>query len=346
MKRVNVKRYLALLLCVFMLIPLSVIAVAADEEYIPIKWKMDPNVEYLYGDEKRYDRYVVNGAFYNDASFTFYFSNTATYNGKECTVYGDSAYPHIVSVKKGDGYSFVFVDDTGKKILDDFVAGKDCIYYLEDFGKTYTVIEKSLVNLLDREYNNYSSINTVRMDAWMLKDGEAFEITSHDATETKAYQYGAIFKMPDGKFYYLPFKDLDNSHFDADGYFSYRSGEVKLIKLDGDSLTRVKSALSSMETRQKTNVYETFVIKGVYDVYGEKIEDDYDFGETSDVGTEILFWVSFIFVGFIVPIIPLAIGLIFPRLKSLGKNRYWYIVAGFAAMWLLASVGMLMIIFM
>ena len=344
MKKVNVKGFIALCICLLMLLPLSVIAVNADEKYTPIEWSLSSDAKYLYGKDKRYERYIVNGVFYNDARFSFYFKDTVTYNGRECEVYGNSAYPTLVSVRKGDGYSLVFADKEGKKMLDDFVSGKDCIYYFEGVGNAYTVIEKSLVEALDSLYNTYSSINTVRMDASRLQEADVYEVTVHDRLETKAYQHGAVYKMPDGKAYYLCFEGLDNSHFDADGYFSYRSGEVKLIRLDGDALTKVNTALMNMRIKEKNVIYESLVISGYCDIYGEPIESDFIYESPSESEAQLSFWVFFIFIGFIVPIVPLVIGLVLPRLKSLGKERYWYIMAGFAAIWLLASLGILLIL--
>ena len=134
------------LLCFTMLLGVfSLVAYAETQEYTPVEWVLDPNVEYIYGNEKRYDRYYVNGSFYGDGDSLFYFMNDVKLGDKSCQVYGDSAEPHIVSVRKeGDGYSFVFVDTEGKKILDGLLNRTDCIYYLEDYGYEYSIISEDL----------------------------------------------------------------------------------------------------------------------------------------------------------------------------------------------------------
>ena len=250
MKKTFITKILILCLCFLMLFSgATVFASAAEDENSSIEWSMDKNAEYLYGNGKRYDRYYANGEFYGDARKAYYFKNKVSVNGTMCEVYGDSPDPHIVSVRYTDGYSYVFTDGEGRRILENFQNGKEVIYYLEQANYKYTVIDSSLADSLDTAYNLDDSATTMTVAVNTLTDASIYELTAHDNLEMKAYQNGAIYCMPDGTIFYVCFKYLDNSYFDADGYFSYRKGYVKALVLDSDLKNEVENALRYMETK-------------------------------------------------------------------------------------------------
>lgn len=336
--RKNGIKIFSFVFCFAMLLSLSVLTVAAgDQEHVPVEWTMDEELRYIYGGEKRYDRYYVNYAFYGDAKSSFYFMNYALLDGKKCQVYGESADPHIVSVKKGDGYSYIFADIQGKKILNDFLTRKECIYYLESFDEyTYSVIEEAFVTSLESAYNsNDPWISTVNVSE--LSEGEILEITVHDKTETKAYQHGAIYIMPSGTYYYVCFEELNNSYFDADGYFSYRKGTVQALKLNNSLCADVDAVIEQMIPREKKIIYESDVVAGEIDIYGNSLYDVYtpEYRSTSIV----IFFVMFIFLGILLPILLLVLGLIFAR-----KTKCWYALSVSAAVWIVGAVILLLLL--
>ena len=297
MKRNLITKAFLVCLTIAMLFSLASIYVSADNsEKKSIEWTMDEKATYLDGSGKRYERYYANGAFYGDARFSYYFKNGVMYDGRNCDVYGDSADPHIVSVKTESGYSTIFVDAEGKAILDNFLNGKDCIYYLESFGSEYTIIDASFVSMLDVAINNYNNTRTV--DVTTLNAAEIYEITAHDRLEMKAYQHGAVYYMPDGVKLYINFRNLDNSYFDSDGYFSYRRGTVTALVLDDELTAKVNEKLESMQpkpTKSKYEQYEEYEMNG----------NDYLNRNRSSVP----FWIFFSITGFVLPIPFLVIGL-------------------------------------
>lgn len=334
-------------ICVFicfltMLLSLFSIAICADDEtYTPVEWTIDQDVRYIYGGEKRYDRFYVNYAFYSDSTFKFYFANSATLNGKSCRVYGEAADPHIVSVEKGDGYSYIFVDREGKIIINDFLERKNCLYRLESFADHTTApLDEAFVTSLEKEYNSKSGwIKTVSVVS--LGEAEILEITVRDKTENLAYQHGAIYIMEDGSYYYVCFEKLDNSYFDADGYFSYRKGEVKALQLKETAIQNVDRVIETMQRKTKTIVYENDVIAGTVDIYGNPIFPpifDELFNQTTYV---VMFWILLFIFGVLLPTPLLILGLVCAK-----KAKYWYALSGFAALWILSSVAISLILFL
>ena len=157
MKRENYIKIFSCVLCLLMLLGLTMLMVSAEEnEYIPMEWDLDPDLEYIYGNGKRYDTYYSFRRFYRDAEFAFYFLNNVDYKGRQCLVHGTSADPHIVLVSTEQGYNSMFVDAEGQKILNDFENRTDCFHYLEDDDDNHTVIEREFVDKLDHGFYMHS----------------------------------------------------------------------------------------------------------------------------------------------------------------------------------------------
>ncbi len=347
MKNTNIKIFSFILSLVMLLVfsPISVGATEAEEEYIPVEWNLDENLEYIYGGGKRYDRYYVKGAFYGDADSVFYFKNYAYYDGSSCQVYGESAYPHIVSVKTEPGYSCIFVDDEGKEILDSFLDGTDCIYYLEMYDEMYTKIDKDIAEHLKEAYGDESAdLKWINVNE--LGEANIYEITVHDRTETKAYQQGAVYFMPNGHLYYVCFEDLDNTHFDADGYFSYRSGSVQAYELDDEERAIIEGSVDKMERKVHKKIYEYDVIRGYCDVNGNDIDDfgfDYDDGDYI-IGIKVMFIVTTVIIGIVAPAVLLVFGVVLARSKKTGKAKCWYALSVSSAVWLLSAAALLILV--
>lgn len=345
MKKLYYIKAIAFVLCLCSLFTLSVFGVSAEEEteeYKPIEWKMDVNLSCIYGDSKRYDRYYANGAFYGDARKTFEFTNMPMYDGLGRHVYGDSADPHIISVRQGNGYSWIFTDDEGREILNSFVAQEECIYYLENFSEyVYTVIDRDIVRGLKIKYE--SRMNSLKqVSVAELSEADIYEITVHDITETKAFQQGAVYVMPDGMYYYVCFENLPNSYFDADGYFSYRSGTVPVYVLDGTERTKTDRLIKEMVEKESKKIYEDMVILGVYDIYGNPIEESED--PMAAVTAVVLFILMTVFAGVIVPIGLLIMGLLLSRSKKTGNARCWEAVAASSVIWMVSAVAFLLLV--
>jgi len=332
MSKVHMKRLFAFCLTLLMVFSLSICFVgAAEEEYTPIEWVMAEDATYLYGDEKYYDRYFVNGAFYSDAKCRFNFMNRVEFDGTMCPVYGDSIDPHIVCVQKNDGYSFVFVDEEGKGILDRFLQGEDCIYYLEDNQNRYAPLDEQFVRLLDSSFYA-SDAPLTEKKVGELSEGAIYELTAHDSTGLKAYQHGAVYVLPDGNTYYLCFDELDNSYFDADGYFSYRKGSVSLLKLEGSLLTDVEKAIPEMEYKTKEYLYESDYVN---------IPGDEGYAPEGD---PLSFFIFAIPMGFVLPLAILVTGIVLAKSKKLGENKAWYWLSATGALWILAAAGIMAIV--
>ena len=151
--------------------------------------------------------------------------------------------------------------------------------------------------------------------------------------------------MPDGSYYYLCFKDLDNSYFDADGYFSYRSGSVQVYKLDDKSRLSIDESIANMTTKEHKKIYEDSVINGHYDIYGNPIDHTDDYNISSNrIGAVILFFVITFVLGIIVPVVLLILGLVLANSQKSGKGKCWYALVASAALWILSTLLFLLLV--
>ncbi len=94
-------------------------------------------------------------------------------------------------------------------------------YYLE------TDFDMTLLESLDELAA--SGTEAFSIDVRDLRLAECYEIVIYRGFEETVH--GAIYIL-DGAYCYLNYVNLGNQHFDADGYFSYRSGEVMLTRAD------------------------------------------------------------------------------------------------------------------
>lgn len=346
-KKIWCVRILSLLVCVLMLSGLLVLVTgASDDAYVPMEWTLDEDLKFIDGSNGvRYERYYVGGAFYGDARRVFYFANKVLYEDRYCQVYGDALDPHIVSVRTESGYSTIFTDAQGKRILDDFLAGIDCIWYLEDYGNVYTEISEDLARELRDAYTaENASLKWVSVNE--LAEAEIYEITAHDKTELKAYQHGAVYLMDDGSYYYVCFRVLDNSYFDADGYFSYRSGNVQVYELTKAERTEINWLLTEMIPKESTAVYEEDVLNGYYDIYGNPIDDGLDLlaDPAYRQGMIVIFYVLTVVIGMLLPLILLILGIALANVPKTGKAKCWYALSASALLWLLSAGVFLLLV--
>ena len=197
-------------------------------------------------------------------------------------------------------------------------AEVDSIDYIirDEFGLE-TIFDVSLLESLDELAS--SGTESFPIDVRDLADAECYEIVIyHNFEETI---HGAIYIM-DGAYYYLNYVDLGNQHFDADGYFSYRSGEVMLTRAE-TYRGGIENALAPLFKE-----YMPGTVEGT--AYGEET-------------FMIAFWIAFVLLGFMAPIPFFVLGLLLSRSEKLGYPKYWMILSYIAAAWFALSALLLLL---
>lgn len=290
----------------------------------PIEWDLSGNGKKLTASTgKIYYKYELG----IDAEMypwsIYYFDGTVRVNsGLVASVRSYDRYGEIVWLQTS-GDPMIYATEVGKQILDGFVDGTGRAYCLEldeNYSSAYySRIDASFAEELRNAYRNGGQKYT--FDVRELQDYIRYEVQFGDSQDIFCCEEGYIFVIA-GDFYYVHFDSLDNTHFDADGNFSFRSGEVELMKLEGKMRDTVADA--DFDPRHRTSNFET---------------DD----NNSEMPMA-LFWIPYVFVGFVLPLPFLALGLVFANVRK--KSKHWYAVVISAGVWILLALILMFILIM
>ncbi len=191
----------------------------------------------------------------------------------------------------------------------------------------YSYVPESLA---DELMSLSKSTEGVKMDVSVLKNCDIRELRLQDKSGLLTTVKGAVYAMPDGSFGYVDYATLDNSHFDADGNFSYRQGKVMVYTLSDDLGEQVNAWLGDSYYLDGGNVYEYHEYENDIGIIGGN-----DYTNESAIAA---FWVIFVMGGYLLPIAPLVIGLVFANSKKMSHPKRWYAVTGMAVLWILLAV--------
>lgn len=161
---------------------------------------------------------------------------------------------------------------------------------------------------------------------------EIMELCLHDESGMLSTILGAVYTMPDGRYGFVDYATLNNSHFDADGNFSYRQGQVTVYDLGDDFASEMKRGSDG----EKNYALDQSITYEYYEYHDEDmgiIGSDY-----TDEEAIAAFWIIFVMAGYLVPIAPLVVGLVFVHSKKMSHPKRWYIVAGLSLLWILLAV--------
>ena len=332
MMKMNLKkRILFAFLSLALILPLVVLGVSADEtEYV--KWSLTEDGMILSGD-KTYHAYAFPAGgptFYGEAMSFYVYSNqienewikkTAGSEYATATVYAPYPDSEIVFLDiYGEWY--LYATPAGKAQMDTFVNGRSINYFLRIRYHESAPLDSSLVTSL--EVARAQSGNKRTEEVANLKDAHRFDVIVYDSTYTYAYTLGAIYRLEDGRDYYLHYLSLGNQHFDADGNFSYRSGSVELTLLDEKISTELD------ETGENITPWST---KYAY--------------EADDAGMilpEAAFWVLYILVVMCPALALVMVGVVMARSKKRGYPKYWYILSLIAALWIFLAILLMILL--
>ena len=337
-----------LLVMVCLLAACLCVPVAAQSSFEQgVQWKLTEDQLFLQGDEEIYRRLDLpeNCQWFSLCDRYVYYNDVAAADGERYDA---------ISYKK-HGYIMVLRSYYASSASADMIYGRsdmlDEIQRYLDGQSGHYVLRTPIGDVNELDYDDkfaevHESVATEIMaqakqgkgtmyDVTVLADCGISELRYQDGTNMLTTLKGMIFTLPDGSLGYVHYDHLENHHFDADGNFSYRKGKVEVHLLDEDTTDIV---LGTKKHRYEINPsfqYESNEFDWEYEGMGDSFFDD----------IKISFWILFVLVGFLLPVAPLVIGLIFAHAKKrMGHPKRWYLVVGFAALWLLISALLLLLL--
>lgn len=333
------KRALSLLLVLLLFSALCLSVLATEPESTEpayVTWEVSEDGETLTASDGRvFHRYYGERSLIIDTKTKYHYANTVTLpsdgfeNAEICAPSRDSEH---LWVYNDYGYGRIFATDAGAAALDAFIGGEiSCFTITEDFYHT-AVVEESLIS--DLESARLGGGETEVFPVAKLKDLPCYTIVATEATASLTYDFGAVYRYEEA-YYYVNYYELDNSFFDSDGYFSYRKGSVTALRLDSALEGRIDESLLEAELYSRTDEWEN---DGIWD---GSWDDEY-YGDIEDA--TIVFYVLFVFIGYLLPTPFLVLGLTLPHSASRGRPRYWYSTAIIAGVWVVLATLLLIVL--
>ena len=336
------KRCLLFALCLILLLPLLSVGASAGKDKPDFEydandcavWELSDDGRTLKSGSLSYTSYqfpVGSPAIYEEAQYLFQFQNRVSSpwieeitgsSYAEGIVY--SAYPGGgTMLLQVEGEWYLYVDAIGKAEMDAFASGQTKNYYLRTEPYESTPLDATVFSYIEEELGKTD--NKRSEDVVNLKAAHRFDVIVYDEYQTYAYTVGAVYRLQDGKDYYVHYLTLENQYFDADGNFSYRSGSVELTALD----PKITEELDQIAQNIPENGYT---------YYGYE-------GENWDFMIPVAgFWVLYSLFGFAAPLPLLIAGLVLPRSKKRGYPKHWYVLSFIAMIWIIIALALMILL--
>lgn len=339
------KRIFALAVTVIMIMSLAVSASAVDYRY----FELNEDFSKLTDNEgKVYEKIELPDGTFTDShySYQYYYSVEIPISlsvGYTAQVYSLAENYDILRIEwytdKADPDRLIYAGPEAKADIENFLSGNTNLFKVRsNFSEEYYAkIDGDLVSRI----NAFAKANPNATETFEVSDlakydvaTTSFTLLSYSKNYVVAKECGGLYQIGDD-WYYVNFGDLDNNYFNAEGYFSYRKGAIALTKLDpalGAELTGIAM----------TQNYWSYTYESEY----RYIEDDpFDFGNYADSSAaKVFFWISFAFIGFVVPTIPLIFGLVLPNTKKRPHSKKWYAVACISLVWIISAAVIMLIL--
>lgn len=224
-------------------------------------------------------------------------------------------------------YEQLYVTREGEEALERLMEGEASSYMLmAQYGACGPISEELVTKLTQPE----KGAETRTFDVRDLEGKVYYTLLGVESQGFYGCAYGAVY-MYGGEFYYIHYMDLGNQYFDAYGNFAYRRGTVEAVKLSAAFVPALVSVEQDMTYRPSEYI---------------------ELGETGDLddatsgfdSSRSAFITGMVVFGFLVPAPLLVIGLAFPHSQKRGFAGYWYFLAGIAALWMVLSVVLMVIV--
>lgn len=315
MKLKTAKRIVCLPICLLLCALLSVTVLAGEAE-----WSLSYDEETLTFGTYTFDLYDPLFPVRLVGEKAYYYNYALEdYRAVETNAESNAVYASI----KGT----VYAADKGVEALDRLMEGEASSYLLMTQYGACAPISRELVTKLTQPEKG---AETRTFDVRDLEDKVYYTLLGVESEGYYGCAYGAVYLYA-SEFYYIHYMALGNQYFDAYGNFSYRRGTVEAVKLSVDFIP----ALVNVEQDATYRPLE-YIDAG----------EEKNFDDTADYfdSARSAFVVGMVVFGFMIPTPLLIVGLVFPRSAKRGYPKYWYILAGVAALWMVLSVLLMVIV--
>ena len=202
----------------------------------------------------------------------------------------------------------VYVTAEGAAALDQFVQGNYAAYELAESRFYSAPVDTDLMVSLQ------SKTSDTIVEVAELGNLSYYDVYGYDSTMTFVHVIGVVFDN-DGQYLYVDYEWLDNTHFDADGNLSFRSGSVPVYTLSAAESEQIAAATEQMQ-HYSVNL----------------IEDEV---EPLDATLSMIFFLLLASpLLYLLPIGLMVLGIVLSLSKKVSNRARWKLVILLAAIWL------------
>ncbi|MBQ2807076.1 MAG: hypothetical protein IJF08_08500 [Clostridia bacterium] len=202
----------------------------------------------------------------------------------------------------------VYVTAEGAAALDQFVQGNYAAYELAESRFYSASVDADLMVSLQ------SRTSDTIVEVAELGNLPYYDVYGYDSTMTFVHVIGVVFEN-DGQYLYVDYEWLDNTHFDADGNLSFRSGSVPVYTLSAAESEQIAAATEQMQ-HYSVNL----------------IEDEV---EPLDATLSMIFFLLLASpLLYLLPIGLMVLGIVLSHSKKVSNRARWKLVILLAAIWL------------
>lgn len=318
------QKSLCLLLALLMLACVAMLTVSAEES--AREWTVSEDLSNLSDGNTTYYLYPIpTGYEWSPWHSIYYYYNDSVMVREtgikvQASLQSTTSDSGIILVRMR-GETRLYATREAAQVLTDYFSATshtNCFLW-----ENYTYGSAISNELLSRFYDP-TQVDPLEVDVTELPQRLCYELVTFDPNLALVKTIGAVYQLDEELYGFVDYTLLDNTHFDASGNFSYRSGSVTLSVLKGDAYAALTETVAAMENVDRDSLFE----------------NDPDM----EAAGLLIFWIFFVFVGYVLPLVPLFLGLLIPITSRRRGSKRWFLLAVFAGIWLLAATVILIIL--
>lgn len=326
------KSFGALLLVLWMLFgvlsPLALAAeVSVDEDGFVI-WEMSENGTVVTGNGRTYSYISTQGPGYNklepDWGAVYEFANAVVCGDRTFTVHSSSKDGEILILRSVGGLYRIYATEATRASLTNLKNGTPDAYTLFKYNNRDTTYAP-LTAEQGRDFLAGLSGYRVLYDVALLEEAPHYSLFGGMVDGTVCYEAGRFYRLGEHTYGYVNHTALDNTYFDADGFFSYRSGKVEMLVLNENSTALLESYLERANSTTPGMKYE-YMVNWAY--------------PPESIFPRWLFYLTLVVLSLLPAAALITVGLIL-TLKYPARKGRWLTVAGLGVIWLAVSVALI-----
>lgn len=339
MKYAILPRALVLLLALTLAVTASVLPAAAATEKVYTEWAYDEATKTLTatfpdGDTEVYYRVEDSIHLRYDPDYSYVFHNSVRIGDIPHDVYAMGKGGDTLALSDtGENWLFFVTEEQMKEVEQLYDAKDSCrvtLSYDEADNHLHRTMDKDFLKDL-RKLTADPEAETLTDTLYGLRYAPRYELWLYDESNMVAVNEGFLFDLA-GEMYYASVRDLPAAAFDGEGKLvPSRDVTVTLYRLTEEMEEAAYYAVYTASTHYMWSVeYEGGYLGGLIE---PTIPDE-------DLPVALVYF-TIAFLGIILPIAPLVLGLCLPHSAKQGYQKRWYLLAYLSGAWMVMGVVLL-----